>query len=111
MTGKVVKEASKRLLGNKGDVTGSYNSHMIKNCPDLFYDMLEAVFRSWLTHGTVTKSFLACAFLPLVKGLKDPSLTASYRAVAGSSVILKLSDYVILTVWGDLLQSDTLKFG
>ena len=46
------------------------------------------------------KSFLACAFLPLVKGLKDPSLTDSYRAVAGSSVILKLFDYVILTVWG-----------
>jgi hypothetical protein len=111
VTGKVVKEASKRLLGNKGDVTGSYNSDMIKNCPDLFYDMLAAVFRSWLTHGTVTKSFLACAFLPLVKGLKDPSLTDSYRAVAGSSVILKLFDYVILTVWGDLLQSDTLQFG
>ena len=111
VTGQVVKEASKRLLGNKGDVTGSYNRDMIKNCPDLFYDMLAAVFRSWLTHGTVTRSFLACAFLPLVKGLKDPSLTDSYRAVAGSSVILKLFDYVILTLWGDLLQSDSLQFG
>ena len=57
VTGKVVKEASKRLLGNKGDVTGSYNSDMIKNCPDSFFDMLGAVFCSWLTHGTVTRSF------------------------------------------------------
>ena len=111
VTGKVVKEASKRLLPNKGDVTGSYNSDMIKNCPDLFYDILAAVFRSWLTHGTVTRSFLACAFLPLVKGPKDPSITDSYRAVAGSSVILKLFDYVILMLWEDLLQSDTLQFG
>ena len=111
VTGTVVKEASKRLLANKGDVTGSYNSDMIKNCPDLFYELLAAVFRSWIHHGTVTRSFLACAFLPLVKGLKDPSLTDSYRAVAGSSVILKLFDYVILTLWGGLLQSDTLQFG
>ena len=111
VTGSVVKEASKRLWAKKGDVTGSYNSDMIKNCPELFYDLLASVFRSWLTHGTVTRSFLACAFLPLVKGLKDPSLTESYRAVAGSSLILKLFDYVILHLWGDLLQSDTLQFG
>ena len=73
--------------------------------------MMAAVFRSWLTHGTVTRSFLACAFLPLVKGLKDPSLTASYRAVAGTSLILKLFDYVTLDIWGESLASDSLQFG
>ena len=111
VTGLVVKEAIKRLWAKKGDVTGSYNCDMIKNCPDLFYELLAGVFQSWLMHGTVTRSFLACAFIPLVKGLKDPSLTDSYRAVAGSSLILKLFDYVILHLWGDLLQSDTLQFG
>ena len=95
------------MVAKKGDVTGSYNSDMIKNCPDLFFDILASVFRSWLLHGTVTRSFLACAFLPLVKGLKDPSFTESYRAVAGSSLILKLFDYVILHLWGDLLSSDS----
>ena len=111
VTSTAVKEASKRLKAGKGDVSGSYNSDLIKNCPDLFYELLAGVFRSWLTHGTVTKSFLACAFLPLVKGLKDPSLTASYRAVAGSSLILKLLDYVILDIWGEQLASDSLQFG
>ena len=111
VTDKVVKEASKRLKAGKGDISGSYNSDLLKNCPDSFYEMLAAVFRSWLTHATVTKSFLACAFLPLVKGLKDPSLTASYRAVASSSLILKLLDYVILDVWGEQLASDSLQFG
>ena len=111
LTGSVVKIASKKLWSSKGDVTGSYNSDMIKNCPDMFYELLAAVFRSWLIHGTVTRSFLACAFLPLVKGLKDPSLTENYRAVAGSSLILKLFDYVILHLWADLLQSDSLQFG
>ena len=104
-----VKEAPKRLKPGKGDVSGSYNSDLLKNCPDYFFFLLAAVFHSWLTHGTVTRSFLACAFLPLVKGLKDPSLTASYRAVASSSLILKLLDYVILDLWGEQLASDSLQ--
>jgi hypothetical protein len=112
ITGKVVKEASRRLKAGKGDVTGSYTSDAIKNCPDLFYDLTASVFRSWLTHGTVTLSMLSCAFLPLFKGgLKDPSSTDSWRAVAGSSVILKLLDYTILNVWGHLLLNDSLAFG
>ena len=96
VTEDVVKKAATRLKPGKGDVSGSYNSDLLKNFPDYFFFLLAAVFRSWLTHGTVTRSFLACAFLPLVKGLKDPSLTASYRAVASSSLIPKLLDYVIL---------------
>ena len=55
---------------------------------------------------------LSCAFLPLFKGgLKDPSSTDSWRAVAGSSVIPKLLDYTILNVWGHLLLNDSLAFG
>ena len=111
VTVETVIKAATRLKPSKGDVSGSYNSDMIKNCPESFFKMLSEVFQSWLTHGTVTKSFLACAFLPLVKGMKDPSLTASYRAVAGSSLVLKLFDYVILEVWGEKMASDSLQFG
>ena len=39
----------------------------ILNAPDTFFDLLAPVFRSWLVHGTVTLSLLACAFLPLFK--------------------------------------------
>ena len=35
----------------------------------------------------------------------------SYRAIAGASQLLKLFEYVILTVWSDCLQSDTMLFG
>ena len=112
ITGDVVKAAVSRLKPGKGDVTGSYTSDAIKACPDSFFQCLADVFRSWLIHGTVTLSFLACAFLPLFKGgLKDPAKTDSYRAVAGASVILKIFDYVILNIWGDLLGSDSLQFG
>ena len=112
VTGDVVKAAAGRLKPGKGDVSGSYTSDAIRACPDIFFQCLAGVFRSWIIHGTVTLSFLACAFLPLFKGgLKDPSMTDSYRAVAGASVILKLFDYVILDIWGDLLGSDSLQFG
>ena len=63
-------------------------------------------------HGTDTLSLLASAFLPLFKGgLKDPANTDSYRAIAGSSLLLKLFDNVILLLWGDHLGSDSLQFG
>ena len=67
---------------------------------------------SWLIHGTVTFSLLACAFFPLIKSsLKDPADAGSYRAIAGSSLILKLFEKVMLLVWGHLLGTDSLQFG
>ena len=65
ITGKAVKEAAARMKAKKSDVSGSYTSDAILNAPDNFFDLLAPVFRSWLVHGTVTLSLLACAFLPL----------------------------------------------
>ena len=112
VTGPTVKEAAERMKAGKGDVTGSYTSDTILNAPDIFFEHFALIFKSWLVHGTVTLSLLACAFLPLFKGgLKDQSKTGSYRAIAGASLLLKLFDYVILNIWGDLLGSDSLQFG
>ena len=43
--------------------------------------------------------------------LKDPADTGSNRAIAGSSLILKLYEKVLLLVWGSLLGTDSLQFG
>ena len=95
-----------------GDVTGSLTSDAIRSAPDILFKNLASVFRSWLYHGTVTRSLLACAFMPLLKSsLKDPGETKSYRAIAGSSLWLKLFDRVILTVWGHLLVNGSLQMG
>ena len=59
----------------------------------------------------MTRSLLACAFIPLLKSSKDPSSTDSYRAIASSSLILKLFERCILLIWGDQLHSDSLQFG
>ena len=96
---------------NKSDVSEGYTSDALLNGPDILFEHLALVIRSFLLHGTVTKCLLACAFLPLLKPRKDPVKTDSYRAIAGSSLILKLIDNVILLLWGDLLGSDSLQFG
>ena len=93
----------------KGDVSEGYTSDAILNAPDILFDQLALVYRSWLLHGTVTTSLLACSFLPLLKNsLKNPAETNSYRAIAGSSLLLKLFDQVILLLWGHLLAGDEL---
>ena len=112
VTSEVVKLAAVTMKKSKGDVTGSYTSDAIRNAPDLLFDRLASVFRSWLCHGTVTRSLLACAFMPLLKNsMKDPAETKNYRAIAGSSLVLKLFDKVILIVWGHLLTSGSLQMG
>ena len=112
ITGEVVKEAACKLKPAKGDVSEGYTSDAILNAPDILFNMLARVYRSWLLHGTVSLNLLACAFLPLLKSsLKNPAVANSYRAIAGSSLLLKLFDQVILLVWGHLLSSDPLQFG
>ena len=112
VTGAIVKQACSRMRPGKTDVTGSYTSDVLLNAPDCLFDHLAAIFRSYLVHGTVSAQILCCAFLPLFKGgVKNPAIFDSYRAIAGASQILKLFEYVILIVWGDILGSDSMQFG
>ena len=112
VTGKVVKEAASTMKPGKSDVSGGYTSDALLNAPDILFEHLAAVFRCFLFHGSMTTSLLACSFLPLLKSsLKDPGDTSSYRAIAGSSLILKLFEKVVLLLWGHYLTSDSLQFG
>ena len=112
LTGQAVKKAAMKMKAAKTDVSGGFTSDALLNAPDSLFDLIAAVYRSWLVHGTVTLSLLACAFLPLLKSaLKDPADTNSYRAIAGSSLLLKLFDQCVLLVWGHLLASDSLQLG
>ena len=112
VTSKVVREAALRMKAGKRDVSGNFQSEVFLHGPPLLFDHLAALFRSFLIHGDVTEQLLSCAFLPLFKGgLKDKTKTDSYRAIAGSSLLLKLFDNVILLLWGHLLSSDSLQFG
>ena len=100
LTCKIVKKAACKMKSAKADVSEAFTSDALLNAPDSFFDMVASIYRSWLVHGTVTLSLLACAFLPLIKSsLKDPADIGSYRAIAGSSLLLKLFDQCVLLVW------------
>ena len=112
VTGIIVKEACGRMKAGKNDVTEGYSSDVFLHAPDYLFELLATVFRSYLTHGTVTPQILCCAFLPLFKGgLKKPDRFDSYRAIAGASQLLKLFEYVILLIWGDQVVTDSMQFG
>ena len=112
LTGSVVKKAACRMKAGKMDVSGGFSSDALLHAPDSLFDNLAMVYRSWMVHGTVTLSLLACAFMPLLKStVKDPADTNNYRAIAGSSLLLKLFDQCVLVLWGYLLSSDTLQCG
>ena len=112
ITGMVVKTAVCSMKPRKSDVSNCYTSDAILHAPVIQFEQLAVIFRSWLTHGKITPSMLACSFLPLLKSsLKDPADTGSYRAIAGSSLILKIFEKVIMMLWGPHLASDSLQFG
>ena len=112
ITPGVVRLAVERMKPQKSDVSSEYTSDVFIHGPQIMYDQLAAVFRSFVTHGTITREILCTAFLPLLKStLKDPRKFNNYRAIAGASQLLKMLEYVILILWGDLVQSDSLQAG
>ena len=112
VTAQEVKEACKRMKGGKIDVSSGYASNIFRHAPEILYEKLASIFRSFISHGTITLSILTCSFMPLLKSArKDSSQFDSWRAVAGASQLLKLFEYVILNIWGHHLESDTLQFG
>ena len=111
LTPAVVKEAATRMKPRKMDVSQGFTSDCLLHAPDVLFELLSKIFQDWLVHGTVTSTVLSCAFVPLVKGQKDPGKTDSYRAIASSSLMLKLFELVVLKVWGHKLHSDSIQFG
>ena len=112
VTWQVVKQACCRMRPGKSDVSEAYSSDVFLHAPDSLFQHLAEVFKSFLTHGTVSLQILCCAFFPLFKGgLKNPASFDSYRAIAGASQLLKLFEYVVLIVWSDVLGSDSMQFG
>ena len=112
ITAEEVAKACRRMKPGKIDVSQGYSSDIFSHVTPLLCQLLAAVFRSFLVHGTITVSILACSFMPLLKSArKDATKFDSWRAVAGASQLLKLFEYVLLNIWGHHLESDTLQFG
>ena len=54
---------------------------------------------------------LAVSLLPLIKGLKDSASTDNYRYIAGTLLLIRMFERVILILWGPGIQNDDLQLG
>ena len=89
VTADVVKQACSKMKFGKTDVTEAFSSDILLHCPDILFEFLAAVFRSFHSHGKVTMQVFSCAFLPIFNGgLKSPDKFDSYRAIAGQHIYI-----------------------
>ena len=109
---EVIKEAIEKIKPNKSDPIFDFTSDFLKNAPEILYEQLALVMKSFLIHGHVTESLLLATLVPIVKDkLADLCSSQNYRSIAISSLILKLLDWVILINYGHLLKCDDFQFG
>ena len=108
----LIKEALKKIKSNKSDPLYDFSSDFLKSAPDILYDHLATIIRSFLVHGHVSNFLLLATMVPIVKDkLSDLNSSSNYRSIAISSLILKLLDWIIILNYGHLLRLDELQFG
>ena len=112
ITVDIVKESTLKLKPAKTDPLVNITSDYLRNSPDIFYQMLTACLKTYIIHGHVSDFLLISMMIPIIKDkLGDHTSSDNYRSIAISSVIMKVFDIVILTVFEEYLQLDELQFG
>lgn len=107
-----VKEAMKQIKGNKSDSTYDFSSDFLKHGPDVLYEHLANIIKTFAVHGHVTEHLLLATLVPLVKDkLGNICSSKNYRSIAISSLILKLFDWILIINYGHLLKSNDFQFG
>ena len=94
---ELIKEALKKMKSGKSDVLYEFNSDCLLNAPEALLIHLSNLFRIFLVHGKIALILLLCSLIPIVKdNLADTTSSDNYRAIAKSSLILKLFEWIIL---------------
>ena len=111
VTPELIGEVAKEIKSNKNDPTFTFNSNCVKKAPPSFYHHVANIIKGFLIHGHVSQILLLATIVPLLKdklGKLDSS--DNYRSIALSSVILKIFDWVVITLFGEKLGLDDLQF-
>ena len=73
---------------------------------------LAFIFKSFLIHGHISNFLLLCALVPIVKdNLGDKTSSSNYRAIAISSLFMKIFDWILLILFGKDLAPTYYQFG
>ena len=111
ITPDLVNEVVKEIRSNKCDPVFAFNSDCIKRSPYLLYYHIACMIKCFLIHAHVSNVLMVATIIPLLKDkLGDVESSDNYRSIALSSVILKIYDWIVMTLFGDRLNLDELQF-
>ena len=103
VTPEIVKEAAKHLKDGKSDPVHVFSSDCNKNGPDMLFKLLSIAIKSFLFHGHVTVYLLLATLVPIIKNkLASINTSKYYRSIAISSLKMKILEWIILTLFGQL---------
>ena len=107
-----VEETANNMKENKVDYSGGFNSEAIKNGGPVLFKLLASLFKSWMRHLYIPGFLLRFSMTPLLKNsLKNRKKVESYRAIVGTSLIMKLLESLVVRLWGCRIPCDSLQFG
>ena len=107
----IVRSATKHLKAGKTDPACEFSSDCLINGPDVLFEVLATMIRSFLIHAHITKFLLLATLVPIIKDkLGNVNSSKNYRSIALSSLILKIFDWVVLLLFGASLKLDELQF-
>ena len=79
--------------------------------PNILYDHLAAIIKSFLIHGHVSTFLLIATLVPIIKDkLGSQTSSKNYRLIAIRSLVLKIFDWVTLALFGATLGLDDLQY-
>ena len=111
VTTDVIDNVVKEIKSNKKDPVFAFNSDCIKHAPASLHHHLVNIIKSFLIHGHVSNILLVATIIPLLKDkIGNIECSDNYRSIALSNVILKIFDWIVMTLFGKNLGLDELQF-
>ena len=108
----VLKLSARKLKPGKTDPVLNVTSDFLVHAPDIVFQLLALCLKSYLIHAHVSDFLLISMLIPIIKNkLGDITSSNNYRSIAISSLIMKLFDIVIITLFKENLFFDDLQFG
>ena len=112
VTEKLLIESISHLRNKKSDVDYDWKSDAFIHGVKVLASPLAFIFKCFLIHGHISTFLLLCALVPIVKDkLGDKTSSSNYRAIAISSLFMKIFDWILLILFGKTLSPSAYQFG
>ena len=112
ITPNLLSKIINKMKKGKNDVQYDWRSEALKHANIVISSHVSNLFRIYLVHNHMTLALLKSALIPIIK---DPnsmqSSSENYRAIAISSIIVKLMDYTIYELQPEAFATSPYQFG